>query len=120
MLIMVVPAVTAVAQERHLVPLSDLHQDAAVATQTRQANLARVEKFFTSEPVQASLRTAHLDGNQVIQSLPLLNDQELARLSAQTDKLQADFTAGALSNEALTYIVIALVTAVVILVIVLH
>lgn len=119
-LIAVVPAVTALAQETHLVPLTELHLDAAAATQTRQANLARIEKFFTSEPVQASLRTAHIDGNQVIQALPLLSDEELARLTVQTDKVQADFAAGALTNQELTYIVIALGTAVVILVIVLH
>lgn len=120
MLITVVPAVTAAAQESHLVPLTELHRDAAAATQTRQENLARVEKFFTSESVQAALRTAHLDGNQVTKALPLLSDEELARLTAQTDKLQSEFAAGALTNQELTYIVIALGTAVVILVIVLH
>lgn len=117
-LVTVVPAVTAAAQEGHLVPLAELHRDAAATTQARQENLARVEKFFSSESVQASLRTAHLDGTQVTKALPLLSDEELARLTAQTDKLQSDFAAGALTNQQLTYIIIALATAVIVILIV--
>lgn len=119
-LITVVPAVTAAAQESHLVPLTELHHDAAAVTQARQENLARVEKFFSSEPAQAALRSAHVDGTQVTKALPLLSDEELARLTAQTDKLQSDFAAGALTNLQLTYIVIALATAVIVLLIVTH
>jgi hypothetical protein len=40
------------------------------------------------------------------------------RLVARTDKLQHDVAAGALSNQQITYILIALATAVIILVIV--
>jgi hypothetical protein len=49
----------------------------------------------------------------------LLNDKELARLAAQAEKVQADVAAGALDNhQQISYIIIALATAVLILVIV--
>jgi len=48
----------------------------------------------------------------------MLNDQELARLAARAEKANSDFAAGSLTNQELTYIVIALGTAVLILVIV--
>lgn len=114
----VVPVMTAVAQESHVVPLTELHRDAAAATGTRQANLARVEKFFHSGAAQQALQTVRVDGQQVVNALPLLSDEELARLSARADKVDSDFAAGALTTQELTYIVIALATAVIILVIV--
>lgn len=118
MLTTMIPVMTAVAEESHVVPLTELHRDAANVTQARQANLASVEKFFSSDAARESLRTARIDGDQVMKALPLLSDEELARLVSRTDKLQADFAAGALTNQQLTYIVIALATAVIILVIV--
>ncbi len=54
---------------------------------------------------------------QVQQAIPTLSDQELAQLARQTDRIQNDFAAGALSNEQLTYIIIALATAVVVILI---
>jgi len=113
-----IPAMTAVAEESHVVPLTELHRDAAAATQARQMSLSKVEQFFSSSVAQESLRAAKIDGDQVKRALPLLSDEELGRLAARTDQAQADFAAGALSNLHLTYIVIALATAVIILVIV--
>lgn len=114
----IVPTMSAIAQENHVVPLTELHRDAAAATESRQGDLAKVERFFSSEMAQNALRAAHLDGDQVKTALPLLGTDELAQLAARTDRLQADFAAGALSNQEITYILIALATAVIILVIV--
>ena len=47
-----------------------------------------------------------------------MSDEDLARLAAQSEKLQKDVAAGALTNQQITYILIALGTAVIILVIV--
>jgi len=101
-----------------VVPLTELHQAAVASTEARGANLARVEHFFSSDVAQASLRAAKIDGDQVMKALPLLSDEELARLAARTDRLQTDFAAGALSTLHLTYIVIALAAAVFVLIIV--
>lgn len=118
MLAAMIPAMTASAAESHVVPLTELHRDAAAATQARQANLDKAEAFFSSEAVRNALRAAKIDGSQVTKALPLLGDDELAKLASKADQAQADFAAGSLSNQELTYIVIALATAVIILVIV--
>ena len=118
MLAAMIPVVSAAAAESHVVPLTELHQAAVASTEARGANLARVEHFFSSDVAQASLRAAKIDGDQVMKALPLLSDEELARLAARTDRLETDFAAGALSTLHLTYIVIALAAAVFVLIIV--
>lgn len=114
----IVPVISAAAQEAHVVPLAELHADVAAATATRQANLEKAQRFFSSESAVKALQSVRIDGNQVKAALPLLGDAELAQLASRADQAQADFAAGALSNLHLTYIVIALATAVIVLLIV--
>ena len=45
-----------------------------------------------------------------------MNSDELAKLAVQTRQVQSDFAAGALTNQQITYILIALGTAVVVLI----
>ena len=118
LLSMIVPVISAVAAEDHVVPLSDLHHDAAAVTQTREANTAKAERFFKSEPVEKALHSFKMDGDQVMKSVPMLSDAELAQLSSRIDSAQKDFAAGALDNEHITYIVIALAAAVIVLLLV--
>ena len=47
-----------------------------------------------------------------------LNSDELARLAARTNQLQQDFAGGALNSQQTTYAIIALATAVLVLLIV--
>ena len=61
---------------------------------------------------------AKLDRAKVVNALNLLSDEEVARLAARSTKIQKDVAAGVLSNQEITYILIALATAVLILVIV--
>ena len=117
-LAMILPVTAALAAENHIVPLSDLHHDAAAVTQTREANLAKAQRFFKSEPVEKALRASKLDGAQILKVVPFLSDEELARLASRVDTVQADFAAGALDNEHLTYIVIALAAALLVILIV--
>ena len=56
--------------------------------------------------------------SKVEKAIPLLNDEELSRLASQCRQVESDISAGALSNQEITYILIALATAVIILVIV--
>jgi hypothetical protein len=106
------------AQDSHVVPLSELHASVVVAGQQRQENLSRLERFFTGAPAENALQGARLNGKEIRNAIAMLNDQELARLSARAQKANSDFAAGSLTNQELTYIVIALGTAVLILVIV--
>lgn len=105
-------------RQDHIVPAPDLHQAVRTAAQSRQDNLAKLDRFFASEPARKALETVKLEPVKVSRSLTLLSDEELANLAARSDKLQSDVAAGSLSNQQITYILIALATAVLILVIV--
>jgi len=102
----------------HIVAAPDLHQAVHSAAQARQDNLAKLDKFFASEPARKALETVKLDPVKVSQALTLLSDEEIANLVARSDKMQSDVAAGSLTNQQITYILIALGTAVIILVIV--
>jgi hypothetical protein len=106
------------AADAHVVPIAELQQWAVSTAQVRQNNLVKSREFLALEPVQAALRGAGMDSERVSHAIALLGDDELARLAARVEKTRADVVAGALTNQQLTYIVIALGTAVIILVLV--
>lgn len=102
--------------QSHVVSAVDLHRDVVAASRAREANLVKVEKFFSSDAAQKALKSAHMDSREVQSAVRVLSDQELAQLAARADNSQRDFAAGALTNQQLTYIIIALATAVLIIV----
>jgi hypothetical protein len=101
-----------------VVSSSELHQAITAAAQTRQKNLDDVRGFFSSERTRAALKTGKVDYQKVDQAVATLSPDELARLASRTNQVQKDFAAGALTNQQLTYIVIALGTAVIVLILV--
>jgi hypothetical protein len=107
----------AAPHEEHVVSPSELRQSLRTAIEGRKANLSKIETLLQREPVRQALQTVRIDGDQVIRSAAQLSDEELARLAARAAQADRDIAAGALSNQELTYIVIALATAVIILVI---
>lgn len=115
---MILPATTSLAAEEHIVPLGELHQQVTSAARVRQTNLTKAEALFSLPQVQNALHNAKMDPAKVENAVASLNDDELARLAVRADKVQADVSAGVLNNQDLTYIVIALATAIVVLVIV--
>lgn len=111
-LLTVVSTLPGIAQE-HVVPQVELQKRAIQASQERQRNLQELDSLFAHEAVAKVL-----DRTRLRQAAGLLSDEELARLAARAKAIRSDFAAGALTNQELTYIVIALGTAVLILVIV--
>ncbi|HEV2418673.1 MAG TPA: PA2779 family protein [Terriglobia bacterium] len=103
--------------EDHVIPQTSLHQALVNASAARQKQIAQVKNFFASKPVASALKKGGVDLRQVQQAVPNLSDQELAQLATRTQKIQNDFAAGALSNERLTYIVIAIATALIVILI---
>lgn len=101
----------------HVVSANDLRQALINSAATRQNNILKVEKFFSSPPAQQALKKGGLDLKQVQKAIPSLSNKEVAQLAKSTDKIQNDFAAGSLSNEHLTYIVIALATAIIVILI---
>ncbi|MEJ2009595.1 MAG: PA2779 family protein [Acidobacteriota bacterium] len=104
------------AAQNHVVSPAQLQRATLSVARTRQQNISRVEKFFSSKQAEKALKSAHLDPVQIKKAVPALSDQELARLASRADKAQKDFAAGALTNQQITYILIALGTAVIVII----
>lgn len=102
----------------HAVSAADLHQALVDSVNTRQTNVETVQQFFKSDVVQKTLGHQVVNAAKVEKAIPLLNDEELSRLASQCRQVESDISAGSLTNQQITYILIALATAVIILVIV--
>ena len=103
--------------DEHAVSATDLHQALVETTKTRQTNLETVQKFLKSDVVQKSFGH-QLASAKVEKAIPLLNDEELSRLASQCRQVESDISGGELNNQEITYIIIALAAAVLVLVIV--
>jgi len=114
--VLLIPQFT--AAQAPVVSSSELRQAITTASENRQKNLDVVRAFFSSEPARAALKTGKVDYEKVQKAVATLSPEELARLATKTNSIQKDFAAGALTNQELTYIVIALGTAVLVLLIV--
>jgi acyl-CoA synthetase (AMP-forming)/AMP-acid ligase II len=106
------------AAQAPVVSSSELREAVAAAAQTRQKNLDDVRSFFDSKAARAALKTGKIDYQKVEKAVTTMSPEELARLAEKTNQVQKDFAAGALTNQQLTYIVIALGTAVIVILIV--
>jgi hypothetical protein len=94
----------------------ELKQALLNASRTRKENLDQVRGLFSSDQSREAFKTAHVDSERVQKAVSSLDDNELAKLAGQTQHIQSDFAAGSLTNQQLTYIVIALATAVIVLI----
>jgi hypothetical protein len=94
----------------------ELKQALIHSAETRKENLVQVRSFFSSDMAQKAFATAKLDSGRIDKAVATLNADELARLADQTRQIQKDFAAGALTNQQITYILIALGTAIIVLI----
>ena len=101
-----------------IVSKDELKQAIIDSARTRKENLDQVRSFFSGDLPTRALKSAHIDPERVQKAVSSLDDNELAKLADQTRHIQNDFAAGALTNEQITYILIALATAVIVLIIV--
>src|SRR5690242_17389109 len=69
--------------QTHVVSPADLQKASVAATQARQRNIETIQQFLSSEASRKALQAAHMDPQQVTQSVSRLNDQELAQLAAR-------------------------------------
>lgn len=103
-------------QREHVVATQDLQKDVQKAAETRQANESSVRDFVSSDVAQKALKSAHVDYQKVDKAIGQLNDEELDRLAKRTQKVQADFAAGRISDRDLLIIVVAIAALVLIIV----
>jgi len=100
------------------VTAAELRDAVKKASSGRQKNLDQVRSFFADPKISKVLADAHIDSNRVQKAVSALSGAELEKLAQRTTQIQSDFAAGALSNQELTYIVIAIGAAVLVLVVV--
>jgi hypothetical protein len=103
-----------VLAQEHIATPNDLRNELRSNIQERQNNIAKLERFLSSAAAQKVLHSARLDPDRARTAIPLLSDQELARLAAQVD--QVDFAGAGLSltNQQLTIIILGIILIVVI------
>ncbi len=110
-----------------LQPISLLSQDHAVSTaelrhalelnaEKRHSDAKAVRDFFSTEKVKNTLNASHLDAQKIEKAVSVMDDEELSQLAGRVQLAQREMVGGALTNEQLTYIVIALAAAVLVLV----
>jgi hypothetical protein len=112
----VLAAPQAVLAQNHVVTPSDLQKDVAAASSTRRTNLAQVESFLSSTEAQQAMKSVHINPQQVKNAVPQVSDDELAQLSARSDKAQKDFAAGRISDRDLLVILIGFAALILIIV----
>lgn len=101
----------------HVVSSSQLQRDLDAAAAKRETDVAALQNFLSTAKARKALKAAGMNYQVVRRAVPMLSNQELARLSARADKAQTQFDGGSLTNQQLTYIIIALATAVIIILI---
>jgi hypothetical protein len=99
-----------------VVASSELHDAIRKASEQKQKNLAEVRSFFADAHVRDVLSKGGIQSDRVEKAVSTMDADSIARLAAETSKIQNDFAAGALTNQQITYIIIALATAVIVLV----
>ncbi|MBI4909268.1 MAG: PA2779 family protein [Acidobacteria bacterium] len=101
----------------HVVPLREIERQLDNRSRQRRANLDKLDAFLEMGRVQQALTSVKLDARDIRTAAAVLSDAELAKLASRSSELKADIEGGALNNTELTYIVIALVTALVVVII---
>ncbi len=102
--------------QNHVVSSSDLQKDVAAASASRQQNLAQLGSFLSSRKAQQAMKSAHVNYQQVKNAVGQLNYDDLARLSARSQKAEKDFAAGTLSDRDLIIIIVAIAALILIIV----
>jgi hypothetical protein len=102
--------------QTHVVSPADLKNEAAAASTTRQQNLETINSFLSSPRVEEALGKAGLDPAQLKAAVSTLNDEELVRLAARSQKAQSDLAAGHLSDRDLIIILICIAALILIIV----
>lgn len=100
----------------HVLPRTKLHSAVAESQRATRENRDDLLRVLSAPQSQEALSAVGIEFKQVQQAVATLDDATAARLAERARLMDRDFAAGALSNETLTYIVIALATAVIVLV----
>jgi len=107
---------TGILAQTHVVSQADIHKQLVNAAQTRQQNLQKVKRLFSSDETRKALESAQISPEKVDAAVSTLSDDELTRLASRADKLDHDFAAGRLNNIDLLIIVVGIAALILIIV----
>jgi hypothetical protein len=113
-LCMLVPMDMRAAQ---VVTSDELHQDLLNSWNEKEANLATVQQLLSTDAARELIQNTGNDYKQVMQALPLLDDEELSKLANQTRVAQANFAAGLSDRELINVLLIVLLVVAIIVVV---
>ena len=116
LLIILIGACGSLPAQTHVVSPAELQKEATAASSARQHHLDTINSFLSAPKVEEMLGKAKLDPARVRTAVSTLNDQELAQLAARSEKAQADFAAGRLSDRDLIIILIGIAALILIIV----
>jgi hypothetical protein len=108
--------VTGILAQTHVVSPSDIHKELVNTAQTRQKNLEKTRRLFSSDETRKAMEAAKMSSEKVDAAISTLSDDELARLASRADKLDQDFAAGRLSDRDLLIVILGLAALVLIIV----
>jgi hypothetical protein len=110
-----IPSHAQAPDQQHVVPLDQLHKDAAGPAQTRQADEAAVKQILATEQGQKALKSANWDLQRVDKAVSQLSDEDLARLAEKSRQAQKDFAAGSIGDHELIIILLVIVLVLIII-----
>ena len=114
-LLMCLQPTALLSQDRVVSPV-ELRHAIELSAEKRHHDAKTVRDFFSSDKVKTTLNTAHLDAQKIEKAVSVMDDDELSQLAGRVQVAQKEMVGGSLTNEQLTYIVIALAAAVLVLV----
>lgn len=100
----------------HVISREQLHQAVAETQTNSRANRSEIMQAFGSSQAKAALSSAGIEYQQVEQAVATLDEESASKLAERARAFNKDFAAGAFNNQMLTYIVIALATAIIVLI----
>lgn len=105
----------AVAQD-HVVSPVEIQKDVVGRSAARQQYIQQLDGFLSSKEALQALKSAHMDPQEVKNAVSQLDDDDLARLSARSEKAQREFAAGNLSDRDLLIILVCVAALILIIV----
>lgn len=107
---------TSASAQSHVVSPSDLRKEAVAASSARQHNLETINDFLTLPKAEEVLANVGIDPSELRTAVSSLNDQEVARLAARTERAQADFAAGRFTDRDLLIILVGIAALILIII----
>ena len=84
----------AATADDHVMPLSELHQQAQAASQERAKNVADIERVLSYPAASEALQKADVNQAQMQKAVATLDDAELARLADRARASEKDVQGG--------------------------